>query len=172
MQKPEPGEYNPYMQKYIDLIGEGDILQIIDSNTSELIKLFDSIPAEKHNYRYAEGKWTIKEVLMHIVDTERVMSYRAFVAGRCDDKTVLHYMDEDAYAANVDVTDRSMEDLLEEFQFVRGATLKLFRNLNTEQLTFKANNMEHKLTARAMAYIIPGHARHHIHVLKERYLSA
>jgi uncharacterized damage-inducible protein DinB len=170
MKKPQAGEYNPYLQRYIDLIPEGNIAALYKQYTSDTLRFFENIPAEKHNYRYATDKWTVKEVLMHMLDTERVMCYRAFVAGRKDGETTLYYMDENAYAANVDVSNRTMEDLLEEFRFIRGATTKFIVNLNEEQSTFKAKNMEHSLTARAMAYVMLGHMQHHLNVIKERYL--
>ncbi|MCD6069399.1 MAG: hypothetical protein K0S33_4225 [Bacteroidetes bacterium] len=170
MKKPQQGECNPAMFRYIDLIPEGNVKELCANYTADTIRFFENIPAEKHSFRYAENKWTVKEVFMHMLDTERVMCYRAFVAARGDAKTVLYYMDEDAYAANVDVSNRTMEDLLEEFRFIRGATEKLLLNITEEQSTFKANNMEHSLTARAMAYIMLGHMQHHLNVIKERYL--
>jgi uncharacterized damage-inducible protein DinB len=170
MQKPLTGEYNPYLQRYIDLIPAGNIGELYKKHTSDTLHFFESIPAEKHNYRYADDKWTVKEVLMHMLDTERVMSYRAFVAARKDTQTVLYYMDENAYAANVDVSRRTMEDLLEEFRGIRTATIKLLINLSEEQSAFKVKNMEHSLSARAMAYVMLGHMQHHVNVIKERYL--
>lgn len=171
MKKPVDGEFNPAMQHYIDLITEGQTLEVLKKNAEEIYNCFENIPENKHNYRYAEGKWTIKEMLMHITDTERVMSYRAFVAGRCDDKTNLYYMDEDAYAANVNVNERSLKDILEEFKFIRGATIKFYESLDPVKSTFKAKNMDFNVTAGAMLYIICGHAKHHMNVLKERYLN-
>jgi uncharacterized damage-inducible protein DinB len=170
MKKPQEGEYNPYLQRYIDLIPEGNIAELYKQHTSDTLHFFESVPAEKHDYRYGADKWTVKEVLMHMLDTERVMSYRAFVAGRKDAQTNLYYMDENAYAANVDVSNRTMDDLLEEFGFIRGATTKFIVNLTEEQSTFKAKNMDHLLSARAMAYVMLGHMQHHLNVIKERYL--
>jgi hypothetical protein len=112
MKKPEAIEYKPYFQQYIDLVNQGDFLEELEKNKTETIEFFKSIPENKHNYRYAKKKWTIKEVFMHMIDTERGFSYRVLVCARADGQTPLYPMDEDMYAANVDVTNRTMESLI------------------------------------------------------------
>lgn len=170
MKKPEAIEYKPYFQRYIDLVNEGDFLEELKNNKTETVQFLKSIPEHKHNYRYAEKKWTIKEVLMHMIDTERGFSYRILVCARADGNTPLHPMDEDMYAANVDVTHRTMESLIKEFEVVReGATL-LFENLTDAQSKFLGDNISHKISARALGYILIGHVKHHNNVIKERYL--
>lgn len=170
MKKPEASEYKPYFQRYIDLVKEGNFLNELNTNKAETIAFYKSIPDSKHNYRYAEKKWTIKEVLMHIIDTERCFAYRTLVCARGDASTPLHPMEEDLYAANVDVTNRSMESLLKEFESVRESVAFLFENLTEAQSKFKGNNIEHAITARALGYILIGHVKHHNNVVKERYL--
>ena len=170
MKKPEPAEYNPYFQKYIDLVPENDFISELGKNKNDTIQLFANILPEKHNYRYAEKKWTIKELLMHVIDTERVFSYRALVCARGDNKTPLYSKDEDLYAANVTVENRTMESLVHEFECVRNNVTFLFEHLTPGQATFLADGITHPISARALGYILIGHVIHHNNVLKERYL--
>lgn len=171
MKRPLPAEYRPYFQRYIDLVPDGDIVDILATQQDDVVQFFSSLPADRHDYRYAEGKWSIKQVLMHIVDTERVMSYRALVAARGDVTTVLYGMDENLYAENAPYPGRPMQDILEEFSSVRRASVKLFAHLTAEQSTAPAQNQDGTyFTPRALAYIIAGHIPHHINVIKERYL--
>lgn len=170
MKKPDPTEYKPYFKRYIDLVTEGNFLEELTKNKAETIQFFKSIPANKHDYRYAENKWTVKEVLMHIIDTERGFSFRVLVCARGDDKMPLHPMDEDLYAANVDVSNRSMESLLKEFETVRDGVTFLFENLTEAQSKFFGNNITHPISTRALGYILIGHVKHHNTVIKERYL--
>ena len=168
--KPEKSEYNPYSQHYIDLVAAGDFQHDWIANTKETIDFFENIPLAKHDYKYAVNKWTIKEILMHIIDTERVFAYRALVCIRGDDKTIIHNMDEDLYAANVDVTQRSMASLIEEFKIVRENSNLLFQNMTEEQSKFLGNAITHHISARALAWIMIGHIVHHMKIIQERYL--
>ncbi len=169
MQRPQTGEFNPYFQRYIDLVVDGDFDAILEENTDEAFDFFQNISEDKHDFRYGEGKWSIKEVLMHIIDTERVMAYRALVASR-GDKTPLPSFDENAYNANVDVSARSMDSLLYEFQAVRSNTIALFDNMTVAQTQQEGIASNHVVTPRALGYIIVGHVLHHIKVTAERYL--
>jgi hypothetical protein len=170
MQKPMTDEYNPYFQHYIDISGDGVFLDLLQQNTEQTVTCFSNINIEKHNYKYATDKWTIKEVLMHIIDTERVFAYRAFVCMRGDDKTLLHSMDEHLYAANANVADRTMQSLIDEFLIVRKNSSILFEQLSEIQSSFKGNAITHPITARALGYIMIGHIKHHINIINERYL--
>lgn len=172
MKLPESGEYNPYFDKYIQLVPAGEFLEVLKENTSSVIGFFDSIPMEKHLFRYAADKWTCKEVLMHIIDTERVMSYRALVAMRGDADTLLAPVDENLYARNVDVSNRSMKDLLLEFEYVRKATTKLFEYITPAQSMFLGNGQGHPISPRAVGYIMIGHTLHHMNIVSSRYLSS
>ena len=169
MQRPEANEYHPAYQKYFDLIPNGDFLTILTQNTTETVDFCEAIPAGKHDYRYAEGKWTIKQLLMHIIDTERVFAYRALAAARGDESPV-YRMDEELYAGNVDVSSRTLSDLISEFKSVRSATEFLLRNLTDEQGQRWCNVVTHPMTARAIAYFMIGHVLHHVGIVRERYL--
>ncbi|MBK6835345.1 MAG: DinB family protein [Bacteroidetes bacterium] len=170
MQKPEQNEYNPYFQNYLNLVGEGNFFELFTQNTIDCISFFESLPKEKHNYQYAAGKWSVKQVLMHIIDTERVLSYRALVGARGDNTTQLQSYDDDAYANNVDVSNRSLESIIEEFKTIRRATELLYENITEEQSKFKASTQNYPITPRALGFIMIGHCKHHLNVLKERYL--
>lgn len=171
MQRPETSEYNPYFQRYIDLTTDGNYMDMLRKNTEDTIDYFAAIPEEKHEYRYEAGKWTPKEVLMHIMDTERIFNYRALTAARGDSQTPLHKMDPDMYVAGVDVSGRSMQSLLMEFNAVRAATEVLFEHMTDEQSRRVGNNIAFPITPRALGYIIMGHIQHHINILNERYLN-
>jgi uncharacterized damage-inducible protein DinB len=171
IQRPTVNEYNTYFQRYIDLVPEGELPALFDRNTHETISLFSHLPSNLHNFRYAEGKWTVKEMLMHIIDTERVFSYRMLVAARGDAATPLHKMEENLYAAHVDVSQRSLPSLLEEFSVVRKSMKFLIDNLSDEQSMFLADAITYKVSARALAFITVGHAMHHMNVLNERYVG-
>jgi len=170
MQRPEAEEYNPYFNRYITLVPEGDFTELLKTNSRNIADFFRAIPHDKHNYRYAAGKWSIKDILMHITDTERVMMYRALVAARGDSTSILCNMDEDLYAANVNVSARSLESILAEFISLREATEIFFENLDEESSKFRAKTETHPITARAVGYILIGHPQHHIEVIKSRYL--
>lgn len=170
MKKPGLDEYPSSYQKYMDLVKGDNFYELLDSNTRETIRFFNSIDASKHEYRYAADKWTIKDVLQHVVDTERGFSYRAIVCVRGDDKTPLHPMDENLFAANVDTSRRTIRDLLEEFEIVRIGLRKIFEYTSEQQQKSLGNGATGKLSGRALGYIAIGHVVHHMNVVKERYL--
>jgi uncharacterized damage-inducible protein DinB len=170
MQKPLSNEYAVGYQKYFDLVPEGDYLDLLRQNTLETVRFFEDLPSEKLDYKYAEDKWTVKEVFMHIIDTERVFSYRGLVAARGDNVTRIYRMDEELYARNVDVSHRSLQSLVSEFKAVRSSTEQLFINVTDEQSKLQCNIVTHPMTARAIGYFIIGHIQHHVNVIKERYL--
>jgi DinB superfamily len=170
MDRPSIHEYAPHYQKYIDLVEEGNFFERLDENTTQLVDFFKNIDSAKQDYRYAEKKWTIKEVLVHIIDTERGFSFRAIVCTRHDDKIPLYGMDEDFYGDNVEVSDISMESLIEEFLAVRQSLKFIFLNNKVERFSFLGNGVGHPISARALGYLAIGHAKHHINIVKERYL--
>lgn len=172
MEFPKKNEYYPGYQPYIDLVEKEHFFEQFDNITTETIDLFKSIPKDKLNYKYGEDKWTIKEVLMHIIDTERGFSYRAIVCIRKDNKTPLHGMDEDFYAKNVDVTNRNLENMLEEFEIVRKGFRILFENCTTEQASFLGDGVGYPISASALGYISIGHTKHHLNIIRERYLDS
>src|ERR1044071_3644450 len=169
MKKPSPDEYAAGYQQYLDLVPEGNYLSLLTQNSMETVAFFESIPDEKANYRYAEGKWTIKEVLMHIIDTERVFSYRGLAAARGDASP--HYrMDEELYAGNVDVSQRSRQSMILEFAAVRASTEQLYAYLTDAQSKLRCNIVTYPMTARAIGYFLIGHVRHHLNIIEQRYL--
>ncbi|MDT4966705.1 MAG: hypothetical protein QOJ64_1442 [Acidobacteriota bacterium] len=170
MQRPSVGEYHENYQKYFDLVPEGAYLELLAQNSTQTVRVFGTIPKVKLDYKYAPGKWTIKELLMHVIDTERVFAYRALVAAR-GDTTTLHYrMDEELYARNVDVSQRTLQSLISEFLAVRSSTEKLFENLNDAQSKSTCNVVPHPMTSRAIGYFIIGHVQHHLNIIEQRYL--
>jgi uncharacterized damage-inducible protein DinB len=170
MQKPLPTEYGDGYQKYFDLVPQGDYLELLRRNGEATAQFFERIPIAKHDYRYAEGKWTIKEVLMHIIDTERVFAYRALAAAR-GDETPVYRMDEELYARNVDVSKRTLTDLVSEFTVVRRGSEYLFENVSEEQSKRWCNVVTHPMSVRAIGYFLIGHVEHHVGVVRERYLD-
>ncbi len=170
MERPEANEFHANYQKYFDLAPAGDYLEILRRNSVNSATFFGSIPLQKHDYKYAEGKWTVKEVLMHIIDTERVFSYRALAAARGDSESPIYRMDEELYARNVDVANRKLSGLISEFNAVRKATECLFENLTDSESRRWCNVVTHPMTARAIGYFLIGHVQHHIGVVRDRYL--
>ena len=170
MQKPLSDEYHPNYQKYFDLLAKGDYLDLLRQNSIDTVTFFGKIPNEKLDYKYAEGKWTVKEVLMHIIDTERVFSYRGLVAARGDNLTLHQRMDEELYANNVDVSHRTLQSLISEFRAVRSSTEQLFENMTDAQSKRRCNIATHPMSARAIGYFIIGHVQHHLKVIEARYL--
>lgn len=170
MKRPEQEEYNPYFNRYISLVPDGDYISLLKASSSDIFNFFENIPEAKHEYRYAEGKWSIKDILQHITDTERVMMYRALVAARGDITAKLYNMDEDSYAANAVAGKRTLGDILSEFTSLRASTEIFFESLDEEASALRANTETHPITARAVGYILIGHPMHHIEVIKERYL--
>ncbi len=170
MLRPLSTEHNPYFQKYIDLVPDAPFPQLIRENTERAVRFFGQIPPDKQEYRYAPGKWTPKDVLMHLVDTERGMSFRALLAARGDDQTPLYPMDEDMYANNVDTSARSMDSLLAEFAAVRSATEMLLTTMPEDKTTLTCSVVGYNTSVRAWAYIMLGHVDHHVNVVGERYL--
>jgi uncharacterized damage-inducible protein DinB len=170
MQKPAADEYHANYQEYFDLVGEGDYLDLLRQNSSNTVTFFEKMPSDKLDYKYAQDKWTVKEVLMHIIDTERVFSCRALFAARCDKMTLHQRMDEKLYANNVEVSHRTLESLLSEFKAVRCSTECLFENMTDAQSRRLCNIATHPMTARAIGYFLIGHVQHHRNIIEERYL--
>jgi hypothetical protein len=168
--KPLEGEYAPYFLKYIDLVpDEVDILEFLEDTIMDTEDLLSKIPLSKQEYSYADGKWTVKEILQHIIDTERIFTYRALCIAR-EDKTSLPGYDENEYAAKSIANHRSMDSLLDEFDKVRDATITLFKTFPKTALSQTGISNGNPLSVRAIAYILAGHELHHLNVIQERYL--
>lgn len=158
-----------YQQAYIRLIKEEDVLDALKKNTKQFTKLLKKIPAKKIDRAYAEGKWTIREVLQHIIDAERVFTYRALRLSRAD-ATPLPGFDENTWAVHAGAAGRKWDDLLGEFKAVRKSTEYLFASFTDDQLRFTGQVNGAPLNTIALGFLIPGHVAHHIRILKERYL--
>ena len=154
---------------YIGKAPDTDVVKAIRQNTKAFEKLLKDIPRKKRNHAYAEGKWTIKESLQHIIDAERVFAYRALRVARLD-ATPMPGFDENEWAAAANKINRKWNDLVEEFKTVRAATVALFESLGEPELLFAGVASNHPINALALGYVIAGHAQHHIGIIKERYL--
>lgn len=170
MERPSTDEYHPNYQKYFDLVPAGDYRELLRQNSTDTVAFFERLPQDKHDFRYAPGKWSIKELLLHLIDTERVFAYRALAAAR-GDETPVYRMDEELYASNVDVSGRDLASLLAEFKAVRTATSFLFESMTDTQSMRLCNIVTHPMTARAIGYFMIGHVQHHVGIVKERYLT-
>ncbi len=169
--RPDPSEYAPYQKAYLDLVTEDDILRSLESQLTETVALFESLPESRGDYAYAPGKWRLKEVLGHIADTERVMSYRALRVGRGDTMPLAAF-DQDAWVAHSASAQRNFRNLVDEMSAVRQATLSLFRSLDPAALLRRGStDAGNPFTVRAIPYIILGHERHHLRIIRERYLT-
>ena len=167
--RPRPGEYNPYYGRYIELVPEGDIVRMLGTQLEETVAFLRGIPAERSLHRYAEGKWSIRDVVQHLSDTERIFAYRALRIAR-GDTTPLPSFDENAYAPVAHADRREWPALIAEFGAVRRATIALLEGLSAEDAGRTGTASQHVISARALAWITAGHERHHVSVIRERYL--
>lgn len=165
----DPSEYNPYYKHYIDLVENIPLLDALSKGLGNTQSFFDNLPKEKWNYRYAEGKWTPKDILQHITDTERVFAYRALYFARSKNADLKGF-DENIFAENAMANDRAVEDLLQEHLAVRTSTICLFKNFNLHQ--FKQIGMANgsNMSVAALGFVICGHEIHHCNIITERYL--
>jgi hypothetical protein len=173
IQKPGIDEYPPYSSAYMDLIpADGDILTHLWNNFIALKELVYSLPEEKLYYRYAPGKWTIKEILVHNIDDERIFSYRALRYAR-NDKTELPGFEQDDYAFYSNANERTLESIFEEYEHVRKSTISLFKYLPEDSLMRAGTSIGNvnRRTVRALAYHIAGHEQRHVKLIRERYLA-
>jgi DinB superfamily len=154
---------------YINKAKDADVVKSIRQNTKAFQKLLKAIPPKKRKHAYAEGKWTIKETLQHLIDAERVFACRALRTARFD-ATPMPGFDENNWAAAANKTNRKWNGLVKEFMTVRASTEMLFENLGDEELLFTGMASNLPINALALGYVIAGHTQHHIDIIKERYL--
>ena len=162
-------EYNPYYQPFISKAAEGSISEALTNNCKTVLEFYNNIPQEKLDYAYAEGKWTIKDMLIHLIDTERVFSYRAMRIAR-QDKTEMVGFEQDDYVMAAQTNTRSIEDLLNEYKAVRQATIALYKSFSEEELKSIGTASGSPISVRAIGCIITGHENHHNTMIKDRYL--
>lgn len=167
---PKPGEYQPYFEQYIKEVSEdADILAWLEDIIMDTEEIILALPKSKHDFRYAEGKWTIKEILQHLIDTERIMCYRAMCIAR-GEKASLPGFEEDDYAAKSYANKRTVDVLLDEFDMVRNCTIAMFKSFDNSVLETIGTANGKQISVRALAYIIAGHELHHMKVIQERYM--
>ena len=169
MKRPETDEFATYYEKYISLV-EGDCIPVLDAQSAELRAVFSALPEEKGTFAYADGKWTIKEVLSHLIDGERMFAYRILRISR-GDETPIEGFEQDGYIENSNANNRSFAELLDEFDLQRRSNLLLFNNLSDEASRRIGTASDNKVSVRALAYIMAGHVQHHMSILRERYLA-
>lgn len=164
-----PSEYNSYYQTYIDLVEDTSLLDGLSVGLENIQSFFMNLPEEKLNFQYAVGKWTPKEILQHITDTERVFAYRALYFAR-NRGANLEGFEENTFAENAQAGTKTLTDLLDEYIAVRVATICLFKSFNEDHLKTIGTANRSDMSVRATGFIICGHAIHHCNIIKERYL--
>ena len=162
-------EYAAFYKSYIQALEDVELIEELEISLHDFIRFVQNIPMDKFDYRYADGKWTIKEIIQHLIDSERVFSYRALRISR-NDKTPLPGFDENEYVANSNGNKRNLQGLLTELAVVRQATLSLFNSFSQEQLQHVGIASENEISVRAIGFIIIGHQKHHQKIFSERYL--
>ena len=166
--RPERSEHAPYFSRYIDLVPETDILAALQSQMDTTSSILRSVDEERSTYRYAEGKWTIKQVIGHVGDAERIFAYRALAIAR-GEKNPLPGFDEDTYVRQGEFDSWTYADLVDALMIVRRSNVLMLRNLTPEAWDRRGVANDSPATVRALAYSMLGHERHHLNVLRERY---
>lgn len=168
--RPAAGEHSPYFGRYVEQVPDGDLLALLDTQVRETASLLRSLPEQRGLHRYSEGKWSINDVVQHISDAERVFSYRALRFAR-GDTTPLASFEQDGWVPVANADGRKLSDLVSELEQVRGSTLALLRSLDDAAIGRRGTASGFEVTVRALAWIIAGHERHHLTILRERYLA-
>lgn len=169
LQELEETDYPEYYQQYIHLLPNEDLLSILDSQKEEKIRFLKSLEIGDLSFRYAEGKWTVAEVIQHVIDTERIFQFRALCIAR-NDKTSLHGYDQDAYVPASKANIRSISEFIAEYESVRNSGILLFRSFDDEMLKRLGFSNGYNLSAGAAGFIIAGHEKHHLKLFKSNYL--
>ncbi|HEV2708244.1 MAG TPA: DinB family protein [Pyrinomonadaceae bacterium] len=167
--RPEATEYAPYYERYVSSVADADVLETLSRQIKETRQLLAGVSEEEAGRGYEPGKWSIKELVGHLIDGERVFAYRALRFAR-GDATNLPGFEQDDYVRNGNFNARTLRDLLEEFEQVRASTISLFRHLDPQAWTRRGTANDSEASVRALAFIIAGHEAHHVRILRERYL--
>jgi len=170
LKRPVASEYAPYYARYIELVPDGPIVDILRTQVRDTLELLRAQPEAKGEHRYAPDKWSIKELVGHVIDGERVFAYRALRFGR-NDATQLPGFEQDDYVRDGGFAARSLHHLADELEAVRRATVLLYEGFSEEHWSRKGVASENPVTVRGLAYIIAGHELHHVKILKEKYLG-
>ena len=168
MKRPLESEYAPYYQSYITRVTEEEVLPVLRTQLDELDVLLGRVTPERETYAYAEGKWSIRELAGHLIDAERVFGYRAFCIARGETRNLPGF-DENEYMLRAPYNQIDLEDLLSELRLVRLANIAMLRNLDDQAWMLIGTANDAQVSVRALAFIIAGHVRHHMGVLRERY---
>jgi len=169
IKRPADNESHDYFKLYINLVTSDDFLKTLEDCLFSTVELLESLDASKWDFRYAEGKWSIKEVVLHMMDTERIFAYRGLRIGR-NDMTAMQGFEQDDYVPFYNVDNRSAESIIEEYIAVRQASIAMYRHFNDDMLGRIGTASEHPVSARALGFMIAGHELHHVRIIKERYL--
>ncbi|QEM14553.1 DinB family protein [Mucilaginibacter rubeus] len=167
MTKPKPGDYSPFAAGYVGLVGDNNVINMLEQQMDTSYKLFSNLTNEQGLYAYAPDKWTVKQALGHMIDTERTFAYRALVFSR--NYTELPGFDQDVYVNNTDFNSQDIKDLAEEFRALRQANLYMVKAFTDEQLARTGIASNHLFTVISFVYMLAGHERHHLNLFKERY---
>ena len=169
MPRPDLTRVPEFYHNYINHVPENDLMTAFKNQTPVVIQFFQNIPENKIDYAYAQGKWTIKEILMHIMDDERIYAYRALRIAR-NDKTELPGFEQDDYVPYSRANERSIQSIRKEYVTVRKATLSLFRSFSGEDLQRRGTANNNVSSVRGLLYHLAGHELHHLEIIKEKYL--
>jgi hypothetical protein len=169
MPRPKPSEYPSYYEPYISLVKDDNVLRVLEDQVLSVQAVLSEVPEEREDFTYADGKWTLKEVMGHIIDSERIFAYRVLRIAR-NDKTPLPGYEQDDYVPNGNFNKRTLYDLGHEFGIVRESNLILFKNLGETAWSRTGIANEKEISVRALIYIIAGHAIHHVNVIRQKYL--
>ena len=167
LKKPEANEYAEYYSRYISLVPEGDIVATLETQTKKFLDFLRALPEAKGSYRYAPNKWSVKELLGHVIDAERVFAYRALRFARGDQNPLMGF-EQDDYVRSAGHGRAKMADLIEEFELVRKADILMFKQLDNAAWTRRGTASGNEISVRALANILAGHVEHHWKVLKEK----
>lgn len=163
-------EYSSYFEQYIKLVSNNmSIIKNLETSQKEFDDLLRNLPKDKHDFAYAQGKWTMKELIQHIIDTERIFCYRALCFAR-NDKTELPGFDQDIFVDNDNANDRDYFDLLDEMETLRKSTIQLFKSFSDEALLRIGIASGNEISVRVLGFLFSGHQLHHLNIVKERYL--
>lgn len=169
MNRPEKSEYGEYYDRYISQVPDGNVREVLEKQPAELKGLFASLPEDRGTYAYEEGKWTLKEVLSHLIDGERIFAYRILRISR-GDETPIEGFEQDGYIENSNANNRSFAELLDEFELQRRSNMLLINNISDEGTCRLGTASGFPVSVRALVFIAAGHVMHHFGILTDRYL--
>lgn len=168
--KPEEKEYHQFFAGYVSQVGDNDVVQMLAKQKGEFVQFIQAIPDDRYNYAYGEGKWTIKQLLRHIIDAERMFGYRAMSIAR-GEKAKLPGFDDHLYVKMADDSKNSIQDMVDEFEYLREGHIRMISNFTSQASLRIGNANGTDVSVRAIIYIIVGHVAHHQQIITERYLK-